>query len=289
MKITFGIAVLMSGLVITSCSTETVSKPKEKRTVVAKNKQSFLGPAEHLLEPKKQIVDKKSFPNGLRIQWFNKGTGELLNNGEVVELNYKVKLDNGDVVDGNHLLKREMIPYLVGYNLQTPGWDIAMRELRVGDFVEVVVPANLARGKKGIKGLIPPNAPNILFIRVGKKVEPTRNIDGVKVWCLQSSPDANIPKVTEKSAVGVHFFVGTASNPKYDNSYQRNAPFRFRMDDFGLVPGLKKALLGSALFDKLWVLVPAKEAYGSKGYLNLVKPNETIFYDLFVTELDGNK
>jgi FKBP-type peptidyl-prolyl cis-trans isomerase len=41
------------------------------------------------------------------------------------------------------------------------------------------------------------------------------------------------------------------------------------------------------LYDKLWIIVPADQAYGKKGYLDLVDPNESMFYDLFIAEVDG--
>ena len=173
--------------------------------------------------------------------------------------------------------------------MQGQGWDMALKELKTGDFVEVFLPARLARGKRSVEGLIPPNSPNVLMIRVGKRVPPTRVIDGVKVWRLEERKDASIPVIKDKSAVAIHYFVGSQSNPFYDNSYQRNAPFAFHMDDHGLVPGFKKALINAKLYDKLWIVVPSDQAYGAKGFQDLVKPNESMFYDLFVSEVDGQK
>src|SRR3989338_6856110 len=203
-----------------ACSTEGVKKdpkPKKKHSETAQN-----GPktAEQLLEPHKTIQAKKEFPNGLKIQWFEKGTGEpvkdgevyeinykvKLTNGEVIdgnhllkrdwlpflvgfnmqsrsetgehvkdgevyEINYKVKLTNGEVIDGNHLLKRDWLPFLVGFNMQSKGWDMAMTEMHVGDFTEVYLPANLARGREKIDGVVPPNSPNIIFLRIGKRIK----------------------------------------------------------------------------------------------------------------------
>jgi len=281
---------ILTTLVLFACSTQGVKTDKQQpKSAEKKSHSKEPMTAEKALEPKKSIVDKKEFPNGLKIQWFEKGTGEALRDGEVYEINFKVKLVNGDVVDGNHLLNREMIPFLVGFGMQSKGWDLAMQEMHIGDFTEVYIPANLARGEKGIPGLIPPNSPNIIFLRIGKKIPPTRSIDGTKVWCLEEKKVNNDHLVNETSSVGLHYIVGSKSNPKYDNSYQRNLPFRFHMDDFSLIPGLRKALINAKLYDKLWIIVPANQAYGSKGYLQLVKPNESMFYDVFVTELDGEE
>jgi peptidylprolyl isomerase len=279
-----GTAALLVACETSGVKTDTREKPKKQSSA-----GSDVTDAEKLLEPKKTLEAKKEFPNGLKIQWFEKGKGAALADGHVYEINFKVKLDNGDVVDGNHLLKRDMIPFLVGFGMQTPGWDMAMKEMHIGDFAEVYIPGNLARGEAGVPGLIPPNAPNILMIRIGKEIKPTRVIDGTKVWCLEERKDDNPHVVKEKSSVSFHYFVGAQSNPRYDNSYQRNLPFHFNMGDPGLVPGLKKALINAKLYDKLWILVPSDQAYGAKGYHELVKPNETLFYDLFINEVDGAK
>jgi len=274
------LAVMMSSCggpagVDTTTKKDTTTEPGEE-----------LSDAERALEPKDRIEDKKTFGNGIRIQWFEKGDGEALQAGSVYELNYKIKLENGEIVDGNHLLKKDWIPFMVGFQMQTIGWDMALTELHVGDFVEVYLPAKFARGEKGIPGVIPPNSPNILFLRIGKKILPSKVVDGVKVWTFERNEELANAKIGETSEVAIDYFVGTKSNPMYDNSYQRNLPFTFRMTDASLIPGLRKGLMGSQLFDKAWIIVPAKEAYGSKGYVDLVKPNEDLFYQLFIMDVD---
>lgn len=282
MKIIYSVLIIFF---LASC-TNGVDKIESDSKSDEKKSSEVLSPAEKLIEPKEQIVSKKEFPNGLKIQWFEQGGGEPVLEGEVYEINFKTKLENGDVIDGNFKLQREMLPFLVGYGMQTPGFDLAMKELKVGDFVEVYIPGKLARGKKGIPGIVPPNAPNIMHIRVGKKIQPTKTIDGVKVWRLEENPKMTDAKIGENSEVAIHYFVGTATNPRYDNSYQRNSPFTFGMKDVSLIPGLKKAMLGMKMFDKLFILVPPKEAYGAKGYVDLVKPNENMFYDIIVMDVD---
>ncbi len=273
-------------LFLVACESSGV-KTTEKTAVIKQGTVDNRSQAERLLDPAKTIVDKKEFQSGLKIQWFKKGTGPAIQPGEVVEINFKLQLPSGDVVDGNHLLKREMIPFLVGYNMQTSGWDMAFNELHVGDFVELFLPPNLARGEKGIPNLIPPNSPNIVLLRVGKKVKPTKTVNGVKVWLLEENTEMKAHTIDENAQVTIHYFVGTKTNPRYDNSYQRNVPFQFGMKDVSLIPGLKKGLLGTKLFDKLWVLVPPSQAYGKKGMVDLVKPNEALFYDLIIMDVNG--
>jgi FKBP-type peptidyl-prolyl cis-trans isomerase len=279
---------MLSALLFSACTSGVGATEKAgASSPTTRDAGEQLSDAEKLIEPKKTIADKKTFPNGLRIQWFEKGTGEPVKEGSVYEINFKTRLDNGEIIDGNYKLQREMLPYLVGYGMQTPGFDIAMKELHVGDFVEVFIPGKLARGEKGIPGIVPPNAPNIVFLRIGKEIPPTKVIDGVRVWKLEENPEMKDAMVTESSNVAIHYFVGTKSNPRYDNSYQRNTPFAFGMKDVSLIPGLRKAMLNAKMYDKLYILVPASQAYGNKGYVDLVKPNEDLFYDIIVMDVDG--
>ncbi len=241
--------------------------------------------AERILDEKKPVVSEKTLENGIKIKWLEHGKGSKLISGEVYQLNYKLSLSNGKVLDGNHKLRRTMLPYLFGFQMQTPGWDLAMAELNEGDFAEIIIPGKFAYGKKGIPGLIPPNAENVLRLKIGTRLQP-EIIQGVKVWTLQKAADKT-ESVKEKSIVSFHYFVGTKSNPKYDNSYKKNAPFTIGMKDRALVPGLALGLANRSMFDKLWILVPASQAYGSRGMANLVAPNEDIFYDIVIVDIDG--
>jgi FKBP-type peptidyl-prolyl cis-trans isomerase len=268
-----------------SCVDNSVEKDIKQPNNKTESKKQLL-PSEKLIEPLATIEDKKTFPNGIKIQWFKKGKGPRVEDGEVYEINFKVKLTSGETIDGNYKLQRKSFPFLVGYGMQTTGFDIALKELNEGDFAEIFIPGNLARGERGIPGIVPPNAPNIVHIRIGKKVKPIKTVEGVKVWRLEHNAEVKDATVTENSNVAINYFVGTKTNPRYDNSYQRNTPFAFGMKDVSLLPGLKKAMLGMNMFDKLFILVPANQAYGSKGYLDLVKPNESIFFDVFVMDVD---
>ena len=278
---------IIVGLLIASCTNGVEKTENIKNAPSTRDAGDQLSEAERLIEPKKEIVDKKTFPNGIQIQWFEKKEGTPVQEGLVYEINFKTKLQNGQVVDGNYKLNKDMYPFLVGFGMQTPGFEMALKELHVGDFVEIFIPGNLAYGKKGIPGTIPPNASNVVMLRVGKEIKPTKVVDGVKVWRLEENPELTDAKVTETSNVAIHYFVGTKSNPRYDNSYQRDTPFAFGMQDNSLIPGLRKAMFNMKMYDKLYILVPAKEAYGSRGYVDLVKPNEDLFYNIIVMDVDG--
>ncbi len=277
MKKLIGILVLV--LIAASCDTsgvKTVNQPKPK--LEANSKDS------NLLDGEYPIVAKKKLENGLKIEWFEKGTGANLKSGDLVMIDYKVKLKDGKVVDGNHMIHRTAIPFLIGFGMQTAGWDIALKELKVGDFAKILIPSPLARGEKGIEGLIPANADNFLIIRIIENKKPTRVVEGTKVWVLEENK-RNKLKFNEKCEMAFHAMASSPSSAMFVNTYRNNEPFRYKLTDHGLVPGLRNALINAKKSDRMFILVPSSEAYGSAGYLDFVKPNEDLFYNVLVMDV----
>lgn len=264
------------GLYLAACSTSGVEKDKKPVQSNVKTDRS--------LDKNHAVIETKPMDNGMVIEWFEKGTGESIKPGDMVMIDYKVRLKDGDVVDGNHLLKKDKLPFLVGFQMQTKGWDIAMNELKVGDFARIKIPSHLARGEKGVNGLIPPNADNFLTIRIIEKAAPTRTVEGTKVWVLEENTNNKL-KFAEGMEISFHSMVSSPSNPLYANTFRTNQPFKFKLGDYGLVPGLKKALINAKTSDRLFIVVPASEAYGDKGYLDFVKPNEDLFYNVLVMDV----
>ena len=227
------------------------------------------------------VILEKDLAGGLKIKWLKKGEGRKISKNDLVRISYQNCLEDGTVYDANAMIKKASIPFMVGWNLQTPGWDLALVELSEGDEVEIFIPAALARGEKGIPGLVPPNANNILKLNVKEIITPTKVVDDIRIWVVeQRKKPGDTIKYGDK--VNLHYWVSSQSKPRYDNSYQRGAPFELVMGDGNIVPGLYKALHFLREGDKAMIHIPAKEAYGKEGLKNLVPPNEDLFYDIMV-------
>lgn len=279
------LGLIMAGLIFTACSSEDDSEiVKEEGGPAIKQSQSTDTKPSVDLERNHEVVDNKELSNGIKIKWFEHGEGEKVKSGDMIDIDYKVLLEDGDVVDGNHLMERPSFPFMVGFQMQNEGWDLALQELKVGDFVEIFLPSKYARGKKSIDGLIPENANNILKLRVLNLNEPTRVIDGTRVWLMDEEPK-NTDMFSYDKRVLFHCWASSPTNPLYFNTEWENNPYNFGLGDGGLVPGLRKALINAKKADLMLVHIPAKEAYGSKGFQDLVKPNEDLLYRVFVMEV----
>lgn len=274
------------GCSMMSCSTEGVKEKEGENEMVDLVEAEPKGDYEI-----KTTSASKELPEGIIINWKVKGEGELIKQGDVVNIDYEVRLKDSTLVESNKKLGLRSYPFMVGFGLQTKGWDIALENLNVGDSAEILIPAALARGDKGykerdkytgeIKEVIPPNADLILVIRALSTEKPLRVVDGNKVWRLLENNNNSL-LFDEGNTIDFHCMVSTPTNPMYVNTFNNKQPFSLRLEDGGVVPGLKKALIGSKKGDRLYVYVPADQAYKSKGYQDLVKPNEPLFYNVMV-------
>jgi len=286
--------VLLAGFycALTACSTQGVEKSKIKDEVEIKSDKiksdSKKGTA--LNSDDVDVTDTKSFDNGIVISWMKKGKGEKVSKGDVILIDYKVTLKDGSIVDGNHLWKKETFPFVVGYQMQTKGWDFAIENMKVGDFARVLIPANLARGEKGIKKegekgwFVPPNSINYLTIHIVEKQKPSRVIDGTKVWLFEENKTQK-KTFNKNNGIVFHSMISSETNPIYYNSYRTNSPYTLYMTDNGIIPGLKKALINAKKGDRMLVVVPSSEAYGAKGSEGFVKPNEDLMYNILVMDV----
>lgn len=281
MKYFIPLCIVSISIILFSCDPTAVEKNKKgDKTNLTESSDT----TRSILDQKKVVKDKIKLSNGLIINWYEHGDGEEVKYGDVISIDYKVELDNGEIVDGNHLLNLSSVPFMVGFKMQTEGWDIALQKMRVGDHAMIYLPSNLARGNKGIKGVIPDNASNKIKIRILEKIKPTRVVDGNKVWVFEENRN-NKSLFNESKEIEFHCWVSSTSKPYYVNSFSKNQPFKMKLEDYGMVPGLKKALINAKKSDRMFIFVPSSEAYNSKGYLDLVKPGDDLFYNVFVMDI----
>lgn len=278
-------------IVLTSCEIKGVESSAKDKDAEAMEGSALNKEADQLevdIKKPEKASDTLKLDNGIIITYFKKGTGDKLQKGDMIKIDYRAKLEDGTIYDGNHLVKKPSIPFLVGWNQQTPGWDLALKELRVGDDVDVFLPSKFARGEQGIKGIVPPNANNVISLRVLEMYEPTKIIDDIQLWKYDELKEPG-DSIDFKDEVYINYWVSSESKPRYDYNYQRGESFKLIMGDGNIVPGLYKALHFAREGDRLMIKIPAKEAYGSKGLQDLVKPNEDIFYDIQIAKVIKHK
>lgn len=97
---------------------------------------------------------------GLKYAEVKVGTGDEAKAGDVVEVHYTGKLTTGKQFDSS--IGDKPIKFTLGKGQVIPGWDEGIAGIKVGGKRKLVIPPDLAYGKRGAGADIPPNA-TLLF------------------------------------------------------------------------------------------------------------------------------
>ncbi|WP_370398222.1 peptidylprolyl isomerase [Tenacibaculum dicentrarchi] len=104
-------------------------------------------------------------PSGLRYKILQNGDGKQATKGANVSVHYKGQLLDGTVFDSSYK-RKQPIDFAIGVGQVIAGWDEGIQLLKVGDKARLVIPSNLAYGKAGAGGVIPPNATLIFDVEL---------------------------------------------------------------------------------------------------------------------------
>ncbi|KAF8247512.1 hypothetical protein K440DRAFT_601177 [Wilcoxina mikolae CBS 423.85] len=97
----------------------------------------------------------KKVVQGVTIEDKKTGTGPVAKNGAKLGMRYIGKLNNGKVFDSN--TKGKPFTFRLGKGEVIKGWDVGLAGMQVGGERRIVIPANMAYGKKQLPG-IPANS-----------------------------------------------------------------------------------------------------------------------------------
>jgi FKBP-type peptidyl-prolyl cis-trans isomerase len=107
-------------------------------------------------------------PSGLQHRVIHSGYGKRPKATDLVTVNYKGILINGNVFDATE----PGMPAQFTVNKLIPGWTEALQLMREGDEWEIVMPSNIAYGARGAGGVIPPNQTLVFDLTLISVAEP---------------------------------------------------------------------------------------------------------------------
>ena len=232
------------------------------------------------VEKEIQYVDELSLKDGLKINWIERKRGRKLRDGELIQIEYRLGLPDGKIIDGNNKMNKPFLPFVIGYNMQQKGWDLALSEMCVGDVAKIEIPASLAYGKNGLGSIIPPNTDNWLFIKILGLTPPDFDEGGIRYWeyLPGDGPELNNAKVK------FHMVASTKSKANVFNTYFDRMPNSYVPGQKNFPKGLVQVLKKAKENQHLFLILSPDMAYGQRGYMDLVKPNESVFYNLKILE-----
>jgi hypothetical protein len=233
-----------------------------------------------------KYIDSIQEKNGLKIKWAYKGKGPKLKDGDLVLINYVVTLPNGKLVDGSSKITKSDLPFLVGYNMQSKGWDDAMRKLSEGDVATVILPSELGWSENSIGDVLPANSDLIIQFFIVRKVDPAITINGSKIWRWNlMKPQKNDIGFGPQKTIKFNLVVNSKKDISIVNTYTKKMLITNKFEDEFEPKSLKKALTNAKKNQGVFVLVSPEEVSQIKGLKQKIPTGESLFYNIQVVDI----
>ena len=156
-----------------SCTSDSANYQYADNDTKNRNKENLEKVNKYLMLQEKQLINEYigsrniqfvETGTGLRYCIVNQGDGELVKKGNIIALDYEVRLLNGDMLYSSDT--KGLKVFVVGHGGVESGLEEAVLHLRKGDEAEIIIPSHLAYGLLGDGDMIPPKATIVYKVKV---------------------------------------------------------------------------------------------------------------------------
>ena len=165
--------VIMAIIMLLSCennsqtqqSSQSVNAKQRKESVEKANRYIVIQENEAINDYiERHQMDVVETGTGLRYRIVKQGDTELIKRGDVVSMDYEVRLLTGDLLYSSKEYGKKT--FLVGKGGVESGLEEAVLHLHKGDVADIIIPSHLAFGLLGDGEKVPPRAALIYKIKI---------------------------------------------------------------------------------------------------------------------------
>jgi FKBP-type peptidyl-prolyl cis-trans isomerase len=239
--------------------------------------------------------NKWTTESGLQVTELAEGEGETPEKGDILKLRYTGWYLDGKQFDSTDKLS-EPSAVRFGYGNLLPGLEEGVATMRKGGKRILILPPELAFGKEGRPGVVPPDQwvkfeVELVDIEPGPPPVVPWNDAGMEIVTTKTGlqiveykiGDGDYPKIGDTVVVSYSGFLDDGT--LFDTTAYSAQPIEFVLTPKTLIPGWVEALLTMRVGGARKIIVPPFLGYGEKGFGKTVPPNATLVYDMELLDI----
>ena len=204
----------------------------------------------------------------MQIKDLTVGKGELVQNFDLVTVDYTGKLTNGTVFDSSS--GKAPLVFQIGIAAVIKGWEQGIVGMRVGGKRELTVPPDLGYGNSAY-GPIPAKSTLKFEVTVVK----TERVS-IAVTSPGTGEPAKVGDTVELNYTGTF-----PDGKKFDSTLDKGrTPIIVPTGRGGMIPGFVQGLIGLHVGEKRKFSIPPSLAYGERGRPPEIPGNSTLVFEI---------
>jgi len=252
-------------------------------------------------------ITTKPTESGLYFENIKPGVGPLAKDGDLVTVNFAIKLLDGTEIFSTQS-SGEPVVFELGKPFDTEGMNQAIRLMKAGGSAHLILPSNLAFGERGRANIIPPFTPlicDVELLKIQNKAQYNQDKAGEELSKIKQYVSGN--NITVKpTASGLYYIEqvqGTGPNAKagdkvkvwytgrlfdgtiFDSSSKRDKAYEFILGKGNVIKGWDEGIAMMKVGGKATLIIPSKLAYGEGGSGQKIPPFTPLIFEVELQEI----